>query len=126
MFAVSDAVLNAWIARARRDDAGAIDAWRTAVVAEDALSYNEPADWYYPTRESLGAALLRAKEYGQAEEVFRQDLTRNPGNGVRCSGCGRRCCFRRRRRRQPPRRNIEQPGKTPTCSSTRDLLELRH
>ena len=81
MFAVSDAVLNAWIARARRDDAGAIDAWRTAVVAEDALSYNEPADWYYPTRESLGAALLRAKDYTQAEEVFRQDLTRNPGNG---------------------------------------------
>jgi len=81
MFAVSDAVLDAWIARARRDDAGAIDAWRTAVVAEDALSYNEPADWFYPTRESLGAALMRAKEYGQAEELFRQDLTRNPGNG---------------------------------------------
>jgi hypothetical protein len=81
MFAVSDAVLNAWIARARRDDAGAIDAWRAAVVAEDALSYNEPADWFYPTRESLGAALLRAKEYGQSEEVFRQDLSRNPGNG---------------------------------------------
>jgi hypothetical protein len=81
MFAVSDAVLNAWIARARRDDAGAIDAWRTAVVAEDALSYNEPADWYYPTRESLGAALLRAKEYAQTEAVFREDLARNPGNG---------------------------------------------
>jgi len=81
MFAVSDAVLNAWIARARRDDAGAIDAWRTAVLAEDALSYNEPADWFYPTRESLGAALFRAKEYGQAEAMFRQDLTRNPGNG---------------------------------------------
>jgi len=81
MFAVSDAVLNAWIARARRDDAGAIDAWRTAVAAEDALSYNEPADWYYPTRESLGAALMRAKDYGQAEEVFREDLARNPGNG---------------------------------------------
>jgi hypothetical protein len=29
MFAVSDAVLNAWIARAKRDDTGAIDAWRT-------------------------------------------------------------------------------------------------
>jgi tetratricopeptide (TPR) repeat protein len=81
MFAVSDAVLNAWIARARRDDAGAIDAWRTAVLAEDALSYNEPADWFYPTRESLGAALFRAKEYAQAEAVFREDLARNPGNG---------------------------------------------
>ena len=81
MFAVSDAVLNAWIARARRDDAGAIDGWRTAVLAEEALSYNEPPDWFYPTRESLGAALLRTKQYAQAEEVFRQDLTRNPRNG---------------------------------------------
>jgi hypothetical protein len=51
------------------------------VLAEDALSYDEPADWFYPTRESLGAALLRAKEYTRAEEVFRQDLARNPGNG---------------------------------------------
>jgi len=96
MFAVSDAVLNAWIARARRDDAGAIDAWRTAVVAEDALSYNEPADWFYPTRESLGAALLRAKDYGQAEEVFRQDLTRNPGNGRSLFGLWQSLLLQRR------------------------------
>ena len=67
--------------RAKRDDAGAIDAWRKAVVAEDALSYNEPADWFYPTRESLGAALLRAKRYAEAEQTFRDDLTRNPKNG---------------------------------------------
>ena len=81
MFAVSDAVLNAWIARAQRDEAGAIDAWRKAVVAEDALSYNEPADWFYPTRESLGAALVREKRFPEAEQVFRDDLTRNPKNG---------------------------------------------
>lgn len=79
--AVSNAVLDAWIARAHRDEAGAIAAWRKAVDAEDALSYNEPADWFYPTRESLGAALLRAQRYAEAEQVFRDDLTRNPKNG---------------------------------------------
>ena len=52
-----------------------------AVTAEDALSYNEPADWFFPTRESLGAALLRAQRYAEAEQMFRDDLTRNPNNG---------------------------------------------
>ncbi len=78
---VTDAVLDAWVARARRDDAAAIDAWRIAVIKEDMLSYNEPADWFYPSRESLGAALLRAKRFPEAEQAFRDDLTRNPKNG---------------------------------------------
>ncbi|HMJ85448.1 MAG TPA: hypothetical protein VK504_19840 [Vicinamibacterales bacterium] len=81
MLEVTDAVLDAWVARARRDDAAAIDAWRIAVIKEDMLSYNEPADWFYPSRESLGAALLRAKRFPEAEQAFRDDLTRNPKNG---------------------------------------------
>jgi tetratricopeptide (TPR) repeat protein len=81
MLEVTDAVLDAWIARARRDDAAAIDAWRTAVIKEDMLNYNEPPDWFYPSRESLGAALLRAKRFPEAEQAFRDDLTRNPKNG---------------------------------------------
>jgi tetratricopeptide (TPR) repeat protein len=72
---------DAWVARAKRDEVAAIDAWRSAVLAEDKLNYDEPADWFYPTRESLGAALLRAKRYDEAERVFRDDLTRNPRNG---------------------------------------------
>jgi tetratricopeptide (TPR) repeat protein len=81
MLEVTDAVLDAWIARARRDEAAAIDAWRIAVLKEDMLNYDEPPDWFYPTRESLGAALLRAKRFAEAEQAFRDDLTRNPKNG---------------------------------------------
>jgi tetratricopeptide (TPR) repeat protein len=81
MLEVTDAVLDAWVARVRRDDAAAIDAWRIAVIKEDMLNYNEPADWFYPSRESLGAALLRAKRFPEAEQAFRDDLTRNPKNG---------------------------------------------
>ena len=62
-------------------DAGAVRAFRDAVLAEDMLKYDEPPDWFYPTRESLGAALLRAKRLEDAERVFRDDLTRNPNNG---------------------------------------------
>jgi hypothetical protein len=80
VLAVTDAALDAWIARARRNDAGAIEAWTRAVAAEDALKYDEPADWFYPTRESLGAALLRARRLGAAEQVFTDDLARNPKN----------------------------------------------
>jgi cytochrome c-type biogenesis protein CcmH/NrfG len=50
------------------------------VTAEDALNYNEPADWFYPTRETLGAALLRNGDAAAAEAVFRDDLQRHPKN----------------------------------------------
>ena len=38
----------------------AVTHWENAVVLQDALGYDEPPAWYYPVRESLGAALLRA------------------------------------------------------------------
>jgi len=81
IFAVSDAVLDARIAAAKGETEPSIAAWRRAVEAEDKIGYNEPPDWFYPTRESLGAALLRAKKYDDADLAFREDLERNPNNG---------------------------------------------
>jgi tetratricopeptide (TPR) repeat protein len=78
--AVAAEVLKGRIAMARADRAAAIAAYRNAVAAEDALDYDEPADWFYPTRESLGAALLRDAQFAEAESVFRADLARNPNN----------------------------------------------
>lgn len=74
-------VLAARIAWAKKDSKGAIELWRKAVAAEDALGYDEPPDWYYPARESLGAALYMDGQYAEAEAVFREDLRRNPRNG---------------------------------------------
>jgi len=54
--------------------------WRRAVEVQDRLNYDEPPDWYYPVRESLGGALLRAGRPAEAETVFRADLERNPRN----------------------------------------------
>ena len=45
------------------------------------LVYDEPPAWYYPVRESLGAALLRAGRGADAEKVFREGLRRSPRNG---------------------------------------------
>jgi hypothetical protein len=74
-------VLDARIARAEGDSAREIALWRSAVEAQDALAYDEPPDWYYSVRESLGAALLRNGMASEAERVFRDDLDRNPRNG---------------------------------------------
>jgi hypothetical protein len=37
--------------------------------------------WYYPVRESLGAALLGSGNAPAAETVFREGLRRSPKNG---------------------------------------------
>jgi hypothetical protein len=47
---------------------------------QDGLKYDEPQDWFYPVRESLGAVLLKIGDYAGAEEVFRADLERNLRN----------------------------------------------
>jgi hypothetical protein len=75
---VASAVLEARLAN---DLETAITEWKRAVELEDALAYGEPPDWYYPVRESLGAALLRAGRAAEAEQVFREDLRRNRRNG---------------------------------------------
>ncbi len=52
-----------------------------AVILEDALNYDEPADWSIPARQYLGEALLQAKRYNAAEQVYREDLAIYPDNG---------------------------------------------
>jgi tetratricopeptide (TPR) repeat protein len=55
--------------------------FREALTIEDAGLYFEPPRWYYPIRHSLGAALLKANRYAEAEAVYREDLKRFPENG---------------------------------------------
>ena len=55
--------------------------FREALRIEDAGLYFEPPKWYYPIRQSLGAALLKAGRNAEAEAVYREDLKRFPENG---------------------------------------------
>ena len=73
--------IEARIAERARSWNPAIAAWTRAVAQQDGFAYNEPADWFYPMRHYLGAALLDARKPKEAEAVFREDLRRNPGNG---------------------------------------------
>jgi tetratricopeptide (TPR) repeat protein len=81
MFAVARPLLDGRIAAAAGDKETAIRHYRIAVAAEDLLAYDEPPTWYYPVRETLGAALLAAGDAAAAEQVFRDDLRYNPRNG---------------------------------------------
>ena len=69
------------IASRSGDHAGAIAHFTEALKIEDTGLYFEPPKWYYPIRQSLGAALLKAGRSAEAETVYREDLKRFPENG---------------------------------------------
>ena len=77
---ISEDVLGAKIAMARKDYTQAISLLTAAVAIQDTLKYGEPPDWFFPVRESLGGALLINGDAAGAEKVFRADLDRNPRN----------------------------------------------
>jgi tetratricopeptide (TPR) repeat protein len=80
VLAVARDVLGAKIAMAKKDNAAAIALLQKAVAVQDSLKYSEPEDWFFPVRESLGAALLVNSDAAGAEKVFREDLDRHPRN----------------------------------------------
>ena len=80
IYHIAGDVLAARIAVANGDKAGAIILLRDAVANQDQLLYDEPSDWYYPVRESLGGMLLQTGDAKGAEQVFRDDLKQNPRN----------------------------------------------
>ena len=80
------AVATGRLADAQRDLPAAIRAYQEAVSVQDSLPYMEPPYWYYPVRQSLGAALLRSGRLDEAEQVFRTSLARTPSNGWALSG----------------------------------------
>jgi tetratricopeptide (TPR) repeat protein len=74
------------LADAKGDIGGAVKAFEDAVFVQDALPYTEPPHWYYPIRQSLGAALLRAGKLDEAEKAFRESLAQTPSNGWALQG----------------------------------------
>lgn len=54
--------------------------FKTAANLQDSLPYMEPPYWYYPVRQSLGAAQLLAGSADEAVSTLRQSLYDNPNN----------------------------------------------
>jgi tetratricopeptide (TPR) repeat protein len=56
-------------------------ALRRGIAAEDRLVYDEPPGWMIPVRHTMGALLMSAGEYAEAERLYREDQDKHPGNG---------------------------------------------
>lgn len=74
-------VVEGRLAQAQNDPQRAVREFRIAVAIQDTLPYTEPPYWYYPVRQSLGAALLSAGQAEEAEQVFQRSLAEYPDNG---------------------------------------------
>ncbi|MDC0748138.1 hypothetical protein [Polyangium mundeleinium] len=83
---VALAVARGELAADRGDLDTAIRELQFAVVLEDLLRYMDPSDWHHPTRQILGAVLLRARRAADAERVYREDLATLPENGFSLFG----------------------------------------
>ncbi len=78
---IADSLALGEIAMADNDFGAATSHFERAVSVQDELPYTEPPFWYYPTRHSLGKALLAAGNAAEAEAVYRSDLEKYPRNG---------------------------------------------
>lgn len=78
---IAERTVTAELASVRGDHDTAVAALREAVAIEDGIPYDEPPGWHAPVRHSLGAILLSAGRPAEAEQVYRDELQRNPDNG---------------------------------------------
>lgn len=86
---IAERVLEAEIALRLGDLDRSAELLREAIVYEDELQYMEPPDWPQPVRHILGAVLVKAGRFAEAEAVYREDLRRLPENGWSLWGLSR-------------------------------------
>lgn len=74
VLAVGEAMMEGELAfKSGRIDEG-LDHLRRSVVIDDGLLYDEPWGWMQPARHALGALLMEAGRFDEAEAVYRADL----------------------------------------------------
>ncbi len=73
---VAGDVVLARAAQAEDDQKTAVEVLKKAAAAQDTIPYMEPPFWYYPVRQSLGAALLATGQPVEAEKEFQMALER--------------------------------------------------
>lgn len=78
---IMELVVRGRAATADGDLDGAVEAFEQAADIQAALPYTEPPFWWYPVRQSLAAALLRAGAVERAELEFYKTLVESPDNG---------------------------------------------
>src|SRR5262249_23127727 len=74
-------ILHGEIQRAAGRPPDAIAALEQAVALDDALIIDAPEPLPFAARQWLGAVLIEARRFADAEGVYRADLSRHPHNG---------------------------------------------
>src|SRR5690606_22552534 len=54
---------------------------KEAVALEDGLNFQEPPDWFFSVRHTLGAVQIEAGKYEEAVATLKEDLEVLPKNG---------------------------------------------
>lgn len=78
---LAETVARGRFAMANRQFIEAARHYRAAAAIERTLPYMEPPYWYFPVHQSLGAALYRAGQFGEARDAFTIALAQLPNNG---------------------------------------------
>jgi tetratricopeptide (TPR) repeat protein len=81
VLSIGEHILEAEILTQQKKYDKAIQLLSKAVEIEDNLLYQEPPDWYHPSRQILGNVLLEAGKPVEAEKKFREDLNQYRNNG---------------------------------------------
>lgn len=89
VIAIAGHMLDGEIAYRRGSIDEAVAQLEKAIVIEDDLMYMEPPEWVQPVRHTLGAILLEAGRFQEAEKVYRADLKEWPENGWSLYGLGK-------------------------------------
>jgi tetratricopeptide (TPR) repeat protein len=77
---VAQNVVLARAAEAENKGDAEVELWKKAADVQDTIPYMEPPYWYYPVRQSLGAALLKTGHPEEAERQFQAALDRARGS----------------------------------------------
>jgi hypothetical protein len=77
---VAENVVLARAAQAENKADDEVQLWKKAAELQDTIPYMEPPYWYYPVRQSLGAALLKTGHPQEAETEFLAALERARGS----------------------------------------------
>jgi tetratricopeptide (TPR) repeat protein len=81
VLAVPSELLLARIAWAHNQRDEALEHLKLAVTHEDAMVYDEPPQWFAPSREALGGAYLQIGWYAPARDTFEAALAQHPKSG---------------------------------------------
>ena len=108
LLSVAQQVALGRIAQSEDDVETAIKRFEAGAELQDTINYMEPPYWYYPVRQSLGAAYLAAGRVDESIQAFKASLVLAPNNAWSLYGL---------------QQAYEAKGDTTAAGYTRDLLQ---